>query len=151
MASAGLSYEDLQIRKKLLLDELQETTNTLNQQVTEAGSMDIHHPERSPGWKPYRHQAYPRMVYHPIKLDPQIEANRLSIRRRNDANPTYAPLDIPQPEPLKRKVHSKTEEDVAVAEGFVLIPPQLNVEESEPVPAKRDPLAESVPPAKRRA
>ena len=149
MSSAGLSYEDLQIRKKLLMEELQETTNAVNQHVSEAGAMDIHHPERSPNWKPYRHQAYPRIVYHPVKLDAHRESERIGTRRRNEQNPTYAPLDIPEPLPLTRKVHNKAEEEAALAEGFVLLPPQLKVEESEPV--KRDPLAESMPPQKRKA
>jgi hypothetical protein len=143
MATAGLSYEELQMRKKLLLEELQNTGNELLTRNEVQGAMDIHHPERSPGWKPYRHQEYPKMLYHPVKLDPAIEAKRLSIRRRNEANPTYAPLDLPASEPLKVIAKNKDEEEKFLAQGYAKLPPQLKTAEDEA--ALRDPLAESIP------
>ena len=129
MASAGLSYEELQVRKKLLLDQLQETQNAVNKTTAIEGAIDIHHPERSAGWPRYKHQSYPKMMYHPVKLDAAIEAVRLGTRRRNDANPSLAPLDIPAPKPLRKIVHSEAEEKRAEQEGFVRTPPELKMEE----------------------
>jgi len=141
MATAGMSYEELEIRKKLLLDQLQETQNNLLQKNEVAGAMDIHHPERSQGWKPYRHQEYPKTLYHPVKLDPTVEARRLQTRRRNEANPNLAPLELEHSRPLTLKVLNKAEEEKALEGGFVKLPPQLKAE-AEPVVS--DPLADSM-------
>jgi len=153
MSTAGFSHEELQLRKKLLMEELQQTTNQILERNVVEGSMDIHHPERSPGWKPYKFQEYPKIMYHPVKLDPTREDQRRSIVLRNQANPNLAPLDQLAPEPMKRKVNSKAEEEQAAKEGFVTTPPILTlVEEGQPV-RSADPLAESmgVQPQKRRA
>ncbi len=138
MSSAGMSYEELQTRKKLLLEELAGTQNAMNKTNNLEGSIDIHHPERSPGWPIYRHQDYPRMMYHPIQLDPQVEAARLGVRRRNDANPNLAPLDLPAPKPLTRKVMNAKEQEEAEEQGFVRKPPVMKMDEA---PDVFDPLA----------
>lgn len=150
MSTAGFSHEELQLRKKLLMEELQATTNQILETNVISGSMDIHHPERSPGWKPYKFQEFPKIMYHPIKLDQTREDQRLGIRRRNDANPNLAPLEQLPPEPLKRKVVSKAEEEQAAKEGFVTTPPQIKLEEGYPAKSA-DPLAESMGTQKRRA
>jgi hypothetical protein len=142
MSAAGMSIEDLQIRKKLLLDELAGTATELLQRNVNEGAMDIHHPERSQGWKPYRHLEYPKMMYHPVHRDPRIEEQRLSVRRRNEANPNLAPLDLPAPEPLKMKVQTKEEEASAREAGFVKSPPVIKTDETGAV--KLDPLAASL-------
>jgi len=146
MATAGMNYDELQLRKKLLLESLQETANELLNRNEVQGVMDIHHPERSPGWKPYRFQEFPKMMYHPVKLDQAIEAKRLGIRRRNEANPNLAPLDLPAQEPLKLIVQNKEDEEKAMTQGYVKVPPQLARSEEEAHAEKlaADPLAASM-------
>jgi len=145
MSTAGMNYDDLQLRKKLLLESLQETANELLNRNEVQGAMDIHHPERSPGWKPYRHQEYPKMMYHETRLDPVIEDKRLGVRRRNEANPNLAPMDWPASEPLKIIVKDKAAEDEAGKKGFVKFPPVLRrSEEQAHLDKVSDPLAASV-------
>ena len=105
--------------------------------------MDIHHPERSEGWPRYEHQPFPKMVYHPIKLDPAIETQRANIRLRNQRNPNLPALDLPHSRPLSLKVLDAQALSAAEREGFVLKPPMLCTEE-ETAALGRDPLAESV-------
>ncbi len=143
MSAAGMSIEDLQLRKKLLLEELAESANELLKRNVSDGAIDIHHPERSPGWKPYRFQEYPKIMYHLIQRDPRIEEQRMNVRRRNDANPNLAPLEMPAVEPLKIKVQNKAEEEEAVKKGFVKLPPVLASEDKARAP-KLDPLAASM-------
>lgn len=122
MATAGMSYEQLQQQKKALLDLLADTQNSILKTNAVEGAIDIHHPERSAGWPIYRHQEFPKILYHPIKLDPVREGIRLGLRQRNDANPTLAPLDVPPPLPLILKVANKAEQEKAEEEGFVTAP-----------------------------
>ena len=138
MASQGLSYQDLQTRKKLLLEELAKTQDNIIQNHAAAESIDIHHPERSTGWKRIPYQEYPRTMYHPVKLDPVREDLRLGTRRRNDANPTLAPLDVPHPKPFTKLVYSKDEEEQAVKEGFLKKPPQLEAADANANSASGD-------------
>jgi hypothetical protein len=112
---------------------------------------DIHHPERSPDWPRYQHEDWPRMVYHPIKLDPKIEADRRGVMLRNQRNPNLPALDVPPAQPLVRIVRNKEELEAAEKEGFVLKPVggQMALHDDEPqpdapAPTRRqvDPLAE---------
>ena len=139
MATQGMSYTELETRKRLLLEELANTQNQIVQNHTSAEAIDIHHPERSFGWKRQPYQEYPKVMYHPVKLDPVREELRLGTRRRNDANPTLAPLDIPHPRPFTRTVASKEEEAQALREGFVKLPPTLT---QEGAPAATDGIDE---------
>lgn len=123
------SHQSLQETKRALLELLNDTQKQIAERQGMEGAMDIHHPERSPGWIPYRHQAYPKMLYHPAKLEPKREAQRLAVRRRNDSNPTYAPLDPPESLPLTMIVQNKEEEEQARTNGFVAQPPAVQNEE----------------------
>lgn len=147
MATQGMSYTELETRKRLLLEELANTQNQIVQNHTANEAIDIHHPERSLGWKRIPYQEYPKVMYHPVKLDPVREDLRLGTRRRNDANPNLAPLDIPHARPFTRTVGSKEEEAQAVKEGFLKLPPQLKTEESAAANGGIDPalLAVQVP------
>lgn len=139
MATQGMSYTELETRKRLLLEELAATQNQIVQNHTSAEAIDIHHPERSFGWKRQPFQEYPKVLYHPVRLDPVREELRLGTRRRNDANPNLAPLDIPHPRPFTRTVSNKQEEDQAVKEGFLKLPPQVA---QEGAPAANDGIDE---------
>ena len=107
--------------------------------------IDIHHPERSAGWKPYVHQAFPKIVYHPAKLDPIVENERRSIELRNQRNPNLPQLDTPHKQPLSKRVATQEELDAARKEGWVLKPPflvgQAELDETESFAS--DPLASS--------
>jgi hypothetical protein len=131
MAAQGMSYQELETRKKLLLEELAKTQNQIIDNHASAEAIDIHHPERSMGWKRIPFLEFPRVMYHPVKLDPVREDLRMGTRRRNDANPNLAPLDVPHPRPLTRTVNNKQEEEQAVKEGFLREPPQLAVKEAD--------------------
>ena len=128
MATQGMSYTELETRKRLLLEELANTQNQIVQNHTSAEAIDIHHPERSFGWKRQPFQEYPKTMYHPVKLDPVREDLRKGTRLRNDANPNLAPLDLPHAKPFTRIVGSKEEEAQALKEGFLKLPPQLKQE-----------------------
>jgi len=107
---------------------------------------DIHHPETSPNWPRYQHQEFPRIVYHPTKLDPRIENENKAVQLRNQRNPNLPQLDLQHPQPMTRKVENKEELDAARKAGWLLKPPfligQNEVEETEDFSA--DPLAASV-------
>jgi hypothetical protein len=122
MAGSVVDYQRLQETKKGLLELLQENQKSLDKFSDAGGSFDIHHPERSPNWKRYVHQEYPKALYHPVQLDPVIENQREGIRRRNAANPNVAPLQMPPSEPLMRKVSTPEEHAQAEMEGFVSYP-----------------------------
>lgn len=127
--------------------ELVKALGTIQGQINKGGrgDFDIHHPERSPDWQRYQHQEYPRMVYHPVKLDPKIETLRLGLRRRNEANPALAPLDLPASKPLYRIVQNAEELKAAEEQGFCKTPPAVKL---DPEAEVFDPLAESVGPTK---
>lgn len=107
---------------------------------------DIHHPETSPSWPRYQHQEFPRIVYHPTRLDPRIENENRNTSLRNQRNPNLPQLDLQHSEPLTKKVNSPEELAAARKEGWVLKPPflvgQSELEETEEFAA--DPLAASV-------
>ena len=124
-SGAAPSYADLQQQKKAALDIYAQIQEKLNKTNVVEGAVDIHHPERSPGWPVYRFQEFPKMLYHPVKLDPAREGQRMGVRRRNESNPTYAPLDVPHPLPLVLIVNTAAEEKAAEAKGFVKTPPVL--------------------------
>lgn len=134
------TFMDLQERKRLLLDELNSTQQQIGKVQGIEGAIDIHHPERSAGWPIYRHQSFPKMVYHPIKLDPQIETQRQGVRQRNLANPHLAPQELPASRPLTRIVKHAEELEQAEAEGFVKTPPMLQSDE-ETAQLNSDPLS----------
>jgi hypothetical protein len=144
MASQGMNYQELEVRKKLLLEELANTQNQIVENHASAEAIDIHHPERSTGWKKVPYLEYPKVMYHPAKLDPVREDLRLGTRRRNDANPTLAPLDVPHPRPLTKTVHNKEQERQAKAEGFLETPPQIELADSAQANAGVDPAILSV-------
>lgn len=122
MAASTFNAQEIEIRRKLLREELDILEA---EKIKNLGSMkviDYHHPERSPGWPPYRHQAFPTMLYHPTAKDEAIEATRLGVRRRNDANPNFAPMDVPCSQARTIKVGNKEEKAAALASGFVETP-----------------------------
>ena len=126
-----------QDRKSLLLKLLNDTQQAIAEETGQSGSFDIHHPERSPSWKPYRHQEWPKMLYHPVKLDEAIETQRRGIELRNGSNPNLAPLPIPPSQPMRIKVNNQDEFDIAEAEGFV---PFAKIQQPKEL-AVSDPLA----------
>ena len=96
MATSTFNAQEIETRRQLLREELaaledEKLKNLGNMQV-----VDYHHPERSPGWPIYRHQAFPQLLYHATDKDPRIEEQRLGLRRRNEANPNLAPMPIPR-------------------------------------------------------
>lgn len=122
MATATISPADLEVRRQLLREELAALED---QKLKSIGSMqvvDFHHPERSPGWPVYRHQAYPQMLYHSTEKDSRIEGIRLGVRRRNEANPTLAPMDVPISEAMTLKVFTAAEKVAAIDKGYVETP-----------------------------
>ena len=139
-----MSFAELEKQKKALLDLLNDNQKKRAEVVGVEGAIDIHHPERTPGWPQYKYRPFPKMMYHPAKLDPAHEAVRRGIKRRNEANPTLAPLDIPASKPLTRIVRDEEDKKKAEADGFVTTPPFLQVKEEEfyAEPAKADPLSD---------
>lgn len=135
------TYSDLQEQKNAALKVLNQIQQQLSKTQGIEGAIDIHHPERSPNWPVYRHRSYPKMLYHPTKLDPGTEARRLGIRQRNDRNPTLAPLDLPASEPLSVIVKNEDEDKARRAEGFIAKPPFLQSNEEV---IQFDPLANPV-------
>jgi hypothetical protein len=125
MATQGMSYQELETRRKLLLEELATTTQARNEQIASQESIDIHHPELSRGWKRYQFQEYPKTMYHPIELDPVRLDHIRGVQQRNLDNPNLAPLPVPHPKPLTRIVQDKADEERAAKEGFLRLPPQL--------------------------
>lgn len=123
MATSTFNAQEIELRRQLLREELASLEDAKLKNLGSMQVVDYHHPERSPGWPLYRHQEFPKMLYHPSEKDSRIEETRLGVRRRNEANPHLAPMDIPRSEPLMRKVANKAEMEQALAEGFVLDPP----------------------------
>lgn len=136
-----LTHQELLKRRALLVAELTATSEKI--QKGGQGVIDIHHPETSPDWPRYKYQEYPKMVYHPIKLDQSVEARRTGIRRRNEINPNLVPLDLPVSQALTQVVRSIEEEEAARELGFVATPPALQPEPEVMREMMRDPLAEA--------
>lgn len=123
MATSTFNAAEIELRRKLLREELAELESDKLKNLGSMQVIDYHHPERSPGWPIYRHQAFPQLLYHVSDKDPRIEEQRLGLRRRNEANPHLAPMDIPASEPLTIKVASAEEKVEALANGFSETPP----------------------------
>jgi len=117
MASTPTDFQDLQQKKRALLELLSETQNQIIKQSDD--SFDIHHPERSPNWKQYRHQSFPKVLYHRAHNDPKIEAERNGIMRRNAANPTLPPMPLPASTPATVIVNTEEELKLAESQGYV--------------------------------
>jgi hypothetical protein len=128
MATTTFNAAEIEVRRKLLHEELA----TLEaEKIKNLGAMhvvDYHHPERSPGWPIYNlndpRNKFPQLLYHPTAKNQRIEDQRLGLQRRNEANPMLAPMDIPPSECLMLKVANATERATALANGFVETPPQ---------------------------
>ena len=125
MAASTINAADLEVRRQLLRDELAALEDQKLKSLGNMQVIDYHHPERSPGWPIYRHQAFPQLLYHPTAKDQRIEEVRLGVRRRNEANPHLAPMDIPRSEPLTMKVANEAEKKAALANGYVENPPNF--------------------------
>lgn len=118
MATNTFNAAEIEVRRQLLREEL---ANLEADKLKNLGTMqvvDYHHPERSPGWPIYRHQPFPKLMYHPTDKDPRVEERRLGVRRRNEANPHLAPMDVPESEPLTRKVANEEERQIAMQCGY---------------------------------
>jgi hypothetical protein len=124
MATSTYSAAEIELRRKLLLEQLGELQDEKLKSIGNMQIIDFHHPERSPGWPVYRFQAYPQLMYHPTEKEPGNEAKRLGVRRRNEQNPHLAPMDIPESIPLQVKVADAEEKKRAIARGFVDKPPE---------------------------
>jgi len=123
MAAHTFNSSEIELRRKLLREELDALEAEKLKNLGSMQVVDYHHPERSPGWPIYRHQPFPQMLYHPTMKDESIEQRRLGIRRRNEANPHLAPMDIPPSEPLTIKVADEAAKKLALADGYVENPP----------------------------
>jgi hypothetical protein len=123
MAAHTFNASEIELRRKLLREELDALEAEKLKNLGSMQVVDYHHPERSPGWPIYRHQPFPQMLYHPTMKDESIEQRRLGIRRRNEANPHLAPMDIPPSEPLTIKVADEAAKKLALADGYVELPP----------------------------
>lgn len=123
MATSTFNAAEIEMRRQLLREELAALESDKLKNLGSMQIVDYHHPERSPGWKPYRYQPFPRLVYHSTDKDERIEAQRLGLRRRNEANPNLAPMDIPPSEPMTVKVENEDELKRALAMGFMETPP----------------------------
>lgn len=119
MATSTFNAAEIELRRKLLLEQLAELQDEKLKSIGGLQIIDFHHPERSPGWPIYRHQAFPQLLYHATEKDPRNEERRLGVRRRNEANPTLAPMDIPDSEPLTVKVANEAEKREKMGLGFV--------------------------------
>lgn len=145
MSTSAPTFTELQKQKAALLQMLNETQQNIAKTQGMEGAIDIHHPELSPNWPRYKHQDYPRMLYHPTKLNPNVEAARKGIRIRNEKNPTLAPLDLPASQPLSIIVKDAGEEKAYREQGYVKTPPFLaNEEETVQAVSQVDPLANPV-------
>lgn len=119
MATSTFNAAEIEMRRQLLREELAALESDKLKNLGSMQVVDYHHPERSPGWPIYRHQPFPQLLYHASDKDPRIEEQRLGLRRRNEANPNLAPMDIPPSEPLTVKVANEEEKKRALAMGFV--------------------------------
>ena len=135
MSTTPSTYNDLQKTKAALLQMLNETQQNIAKTQGMEGAIDIHHPELSPNWPRYKHQEFPKMLYHPFKLDPQTETARNGVRLRNEKNPTLAPLDLPASKPMtviiKNTATAQEELEKYLAAGWLKAPPVLVSEEAE--------------------
>ncbi len=150
MATNTFNAAEMEARRLLLREELAALETEKMRAVGGMQVIDIHHPERSPGWPVYRYQAWPQLLYHSTIKDPLIEQQRLGVLRRNQANPHLAPMDIPESQPVMRKVQNQQERDQALAEGFVETPPAKQlVDTNSPLEAigkwANNPLSGRVP------
>lgn len=155
MATSTFNAQEIEIRRKLLHEELAALETEKIKNLGAMQVMDYHHPERTPGWPIYNlndpRNKYPQMLYHPSALDMRIEEQRLGIRRRNEANPHLAPMDMPPSECLKIKVGTLAEKQAAMADGFIEAAPQRQmVDMNSPAEligrAKTNPLMEASQP-----
>jgi hypothetical protein len=128
MATSTFNAQEIETRRKLLHEELAVLEEEKKKQLGGMQVIDYHHPERTPGWPIYNlndpRNKYPQLLYHPTEKDRRIEEVRLGIRRRNEANPTLAPMEVPPSECVTKKVGSVEEKKAALAAGFVETPPQ---------------------------
>jgi hypothetical protein len=123
MATSTFNAQEIETRRQLLREELAALEADKLKNIGGMQVIDYHHPERSPGWPIYRHQEFPKLLYHATEKDPRVEQQRLGLRRRNEANPHLAPMDIPPSEPLTIKVANEQEKAEAEAKGFTATPP----------------------------
>ncbi len=134
MATNLFDPAEIELRRQLLREEL---ANLEAEKIKSIGTMqvvDYHHPERSPGWPIYRHQPFPQLLYHPTEKDPAVEQRRLGLRRRNEANPHLAPMDIPPSEPLTLKVNNQAEKDAAIERGYgETVPGRQKIDANSPL------------------
>lgn len=141
MATTTFNAAEMEARRILLRQELAELEDAKMKAIGGLQVIDYHHPERSPGWPIYNvndpRNKYPRLLYHPTQKDERIEAQRLGVRRRNEANPQLAPMDIPSSECLTKKVFSEAEHAEALERGFVERPPETkpSIDSNSPVEA----------------
>jgi hypothetical protein len=128
MASNVFNAAEIELRRQLLREELNSLEADKLKSLGGLQIIDFHHPERSPGWPIYNvndpRNQWPQLLYHSTEKDPRNEERRLGIRRRNEANPHLAPMDVPDSEPLVVKVNNTKEREVAFAAGFVATPPE---------------------------
>lgn len=128
MATSTFNPQEIELRRKLLNDELAALEAEKIKSLGGMQLVDYHHPERSPGWPIYNindpRNKFPQLLYHPTEKDERIERVRLGLRRRNEANPTLAPMDIPPSECRTMKVASAREREEALAAGYVEKAPQ---------------------------
>ena len=139
MATTIFNAAEIELRRKLLHEELAALEMEKLKQLGNVQLVDYHHPERSPGWPIYNlndpKNRYPQLLYHPTLKDQRIEDQRLGVRRRNEANPTLAPMDIPPSQCLMIKVANHAEKQAALAEGYVekAPPPQHMIDNNSPL------------------
>jgi hypothetical protein len=126
MATSTFNAQEIETRRKLLHEELAALEAEKLKNLGAMQVVDYHHPERTPGWPIYNvndpKNRYPRLLYHPTMKDQRVEDQRLGIRRRNEANPNLALMDVPASQCLTRKVANPAEHAAALQEGFVETP-----------------------------
>lgn len=136
------TFVDLQAQKNAALKVLNDIQKQLSKTQGIEGAIDIHHPELSPNWPRYTHQEFPKMLYHPVKLDPQTETARQGVRERNQLNPNLPALALPPSKPMILIVNDQAALDKALEAGWVKAPPVLVAQEAEVEMV--DPLAQDV-------
>src|ERR1700683_346457 len=137
MATTIFNAAEIELRRKLLHEELAALEMEKLKQLGNVQLVDYHHPERRPGWPIYNlndpKNRYPQLLYHPTLKDQRIEDQRLGVRRRNEANPTLSPMDIPSSQCLMMKVANHAEKQAALAEGYVeKAPPPQHMIDNKP-------------------
>jgi hypothetical protein len=127
MSAHTFDASEIELRRKLLREELDLLEADKIKNLGSMQVVDYHHPERSPGWPVYNRNDprndWPQLLYHPTEKDPRVEQQRLGLRRRNEANPNLAPMDIPPSEPLTIKVANPAEKKAAIALGYEALSP----------------------------